>query len=69
VSARDLAGLDAALRRATADLQPVAHPWRALFSRGGFADELRALAADSAERLLLVSPADLYDRPVADPVD
>jgi uncharacterized protein len=58
--ARDLHGLDAALRKAASDIDPVARPYRALFSRAGFDPELLALASDPAERVLLVSPEGLY---------
>jgi hypothetical protein len=60
VGLRDLDGLTAALRRAAADLRPVEAPWRALFSRSGFDARVRALAEDAAERVLLVTPDDLY---------
>jgi hypothetical protein len=36
------------------------HPWRALFSRSGFSDDLVALARSPEERLLLFTPDDLY---------
>jgi hypothetical protein len=65
---RDLSGLDAALRLGATELNPIAHPWRALFSREGFTDPLRALAADPAERLLLFTPADLYTFTSAPPI-
>lgn len=57
---RDLDGLGAAMRKATADLRPIDRPWKALFSRSGFNAELRALAKDPEERLLLFTPDDLY---------
>ncbi|HXF50620.1 MAG TPA: ATP-binding protein [Dehalococcoidia bacterium] len=57
---RDLEGLEAALRRAANDLRPIARPWKVLCSRSGFTDDLRALAADPEERVLLLTPDDLY---------
>ncbi len=57
---RDLDGLGAALRKAASDLRPIDRPWRALFSRSGFTDELHALAKNPEERVLLFAPADLY---------
>jgi hypothetical protein len=44
----------------TGELNPIVHPWRALFSRSGFTRELAAIAANPGERLLLVTPPDLY---------
>ncbi|MBI4491554.1 MAG: ATP-binding protein [Chloroflexi bacterium] len=57
---RDLAELDAALRKAAPDLDPIDRPWRALFSRSGFTDDLRALAGNQEERLWLFTADDLY---------
>lgn len=57
---RELDGLGAAMRKASADLRPIDRPWRALFSRSGFTDELHALAKDPAERVLLFTLDDLY---------
>lgn len=57
---RELAGIQAALFKAQADLHPADRLWRAVFSRSGFEPDLVDLAADPAERVLLVSPADLY---------
>jgi AAA+ ATPase superfamily predicted ATPase len=57
---RDLQGLRAALAKASHDLNPIDHPWRALFSRSGFSDDLAALARSPEERLLLFTPDDLY---------
>jgi len=58
--ARELEGLGAALHKGSRDLRPADRPWRAIFSRAGFADELRALADDPEERILLFTPSDLY---------
>jgi AAA+ ATPase superfamily predicted ATPase len=60
VDARDLESLGVALRKAAADLNPVDRPWRSLFSRTGFSEDLQELAKDSGERLLLVAPDTLY---------
>ena len=57
---RDLQGLRSALAKASHDLDPIDHPWRALFSRSGFSDDLVALARSPEERLLLFTPDDLY---------
>jgi AAA+ ATPase superfamily predicted ATPase len=57
---RELDGLSAALRRAGDDLRPIDRPWRAVFSRAGFTKDLRELAGDPEERVLLYSPSDLY---------
>ncbi len=57
---RDLQGLRSALMKASQDLQPIDHPWRALFSKSGFSDDLLALARVPDERLLLFTPNDLY---------
>lgn len=57
---RELEGLGVALRRAAGDLRPVDRPWRALFSRSGFGDELVAMAQAGEERILLLRPDDLY---------
>lgn len=62
VDRRDLEGLQAALRKAYDDLKPVDRPWRALFSKSGFTNDLIELAANPAERILLFSPEDLYPR-------
>jgi len=60
VGRRELEGLSAALRKAARDLNPIDRPWRALFSRAGFGQELLAIATDPAERVLLFAPEDLY---------
>jgi hypothetical protein len=60
VGPRELAGLEAALRNAAADLAPADRPWRALFSRSGFTRELIDLANEPGARVLLVTPHDLY---------
>jgi AAA+ ATPase superfamily predicted ATPase len=60
IDSRDLDGLLAALRKAGSDLNPIDRPWRALFSRSGFTDDLRDMAAEPGSRLLLVTPEDLY---------
>lgn len=60
VGLRELEGLSAALRRAADDLRPIDRPWRALFSRSGFTDQLAALAGNPEERILLFTPEDLY---------
>jgi len=57
---RDLKGLRSAIYRATPPLHPIVRPWRALFSRSGFTDDLVSLAGDPAERILLFTPDDLY---------
>jgi AAA+ ATPase superfamily predicted ATPase len=57
---RDFQGLRAAMAKANHDLNPIDHPWRALFSRSGFSDDLVALARSPEERLLLFTPDDLY---------
>jgi AAA+ ATPase superfamily predicted ATPase len=57
---RDLEGLSAALHKGHRDLRPIDRPWRALFSRSGFSEELRARATDPEERVLLFGPADMY---------
>lgn len=57
---RDLDGLSAALRAAGEELRPADRPWRALFSRSGFSHDLQGLAINPEERLLLVTPDDLY---------
>jgi len=59
---RDLAGLNAALDRGRAELNPIDRPWRALFARRSFHARLRNRAADPAERILLFTPDDLYRR-------
>ncbi len=56
----DLEGVDAALRLGASELNPIPHPWRVLFSRSGFTSTLATVAANPAERLLLVAPRDLY---------
>ncbi len=61
VDMRTLSGLTATLRRGHAELRPVDRPWRALFSRSGFHPALQQLAKDPQERLLLVTPDDLFD--------
>lgn len=61
---RQLGGLRAALARAASDLRPIDRPWRALFSRSGFTDELLALAEDPEERVLLFTLAELYASPL-----
>lgn len=61
VGRRELEGLDAALRKARDDLNPHEPVWRALFSRSGFTPELVELARDPQARVLLFSPADLYE--------
>jgi len=60
VGPRELEGLGAALRRAADDLRPVDRPWRILFSRSGFAEELVAMAQVEEERILLLKPDDFY---------
>jgi hypothetical protein len=60
VDQHTLQGLSAALRKATPDLHPVDRPWRFLFSRSGFSDELVAMAKDPEERVILIAPGDLY---------
>jgi hypothetical protein len=57
---RDLDGLSTALHKAHRDLRPIDRPWRALFSRSEFSEELRARATDPEERVLLFGPADMY---------
>lgn len=57
---RDLSGLRAALLKATSDLKPIDNPWRALFSRSGFTDDVIALSKDPGERILLYTPEDIY---------
>lgn len=57
---RDLEGLRASLHKATPTLNPIDRPWRALFSRSGFSEELWHIASDPAERVLLFVPNDLY---------
>ena len=60
VDRRDLDGLRAALHRATPDLDPIDRPWKALFSRTGFSKDLVEIAANHEERILLLTPDDLY---------
>jgi hypothetical protein len=60
VGMRDVAGLAAALRRASEDLPPGDRLWRALFSRSGFDQRVQDRARDPAENLLLLTPDDLY---------
>lgn len=57
---RDLEGLGTALHRATPALHPIDRPWRAIFSRSGFTDDLARMATDPQERVLLFTPDDLY---------
>lgn len=56
----DLHGLDKIMRDFKGDLSPARSVWRALFSRSGFSAGLERLARDKRQRILLVSPADLY---------
>ena len=56
----DLSGLRAALLKATPDINPTDHPWRALFSRAGFSDDVIALSRDPGERILLYTPEEIY---------
>ena len=56
----DLSGLRAALLKAAHDIKPIDNPWRALFSRSGFSDEVIALSKDPGERILLYTPQELY---------
>jgi AAA+ ATPase superfamily predicted ATPase len=57
---RELEGLNAALHKGNRDLRPIDRPWRALFSRSGFTEDLRVWAADPEDRVLLFTPSDLY---------
>ena len=52
--------MTAALLKATSDLKPIDNPWRALFSRSGFTDDVIALSKDPGERILLYTPEDIY---------
>lgn len=57
---RDLQGLDKLLRDFASELQPAKQVWRALFARSGFRSSLVDLAKEPAQRILLLTPADLY---------
>lgn len=56
----DLHGLDRILRQFDGELSPSSTVWRAVFSRSGFSAGLERLAREKSQRLLLVSPSDLY---------
>ncbi len=55
-----MAGLFYALRKAPSDLRLIDRPCRALFSRSGFADELRAQVEDPEQRVPLFTPNDQH---------
>lgn len=57
---RDLGGLCAAIAAASNDTPPIDHPWRILFSRSGFHQDLQAEAAIPENRILLVGLEQLY---------
>jgi len=58
---RDLGGLRAAIDAAKRDITPIDRPWRALFSRSGFHADLRAEAAITENRIILVGLDQLYE--------
>lgn len=57
---RDLQGLNKLLRDYTSEMDPAKGVWRALFARSGFSRGLTDLAKDPSQRILLLSPDDLY---------
>jgi len=60
VTMREVRDLERIVREAGAELRPKAGHYRMLFSKSGFAKDVRDLANDPAARLLLYEPADLY---------
>jgi AAA+ ATPase superfamily predicted ATPase len=56
----ELKDLERIVRESSAELRPKSGHYRLLFSRSGFDKDVRDLAAQSAARLLLFEPSDLY---------
>lgn len=56
----DLHGVDKLLADNATELNPAKRIWRVIFSRSGFTDRLRKLAAKPRERILLIDPPALY---------